>query len=400
MCVLRLNARRRANSVLRTSSRIAAVCAFLGFAAFHVAAQPLTSVEKSTLLGAINAVRANVSPPAQVMPMLVWDSALESLAQGWAQSCTSDGGTLLSHSPIASRTGVAGYVYVGENLFASSVAVNLQQAVNLWAAERNDYNLATNTCSGSTCGHYTQLVWADTTAVGCGRSSCPGLAFPNSLVCNFGPGGNISGLPPYVAAGIVTPPPLVANAGPDQAVVAGELVLLDGTVSTGTSIAYAWSQIDGPPVILNFVGTPPSQPSFIAPGVTTGTVKLTFSLIVTMGGGAMSTPDTVDIYVSAPSVIAGPPGPPGPQGPVGATGPAGPQGPAGPRGVAGSPGATGPAGPTGPAGEGLVRGALVLLPVGATAPAGYTLLGTTSFQLKKPDGGGGPPATFNVYQKN
>lgn len=393
---------------MRISRGIAASCAFLALAL--PAAAQLTTAEKSALVGAINAVRANVSPPAQVMPALVWDNALETLAQSWANSCAG-GPAMLVHSPIASRTNVAGYAYVGENLYASSGAANVQQAVNLWASERNNYDLATNTCSGGTCGHYTQLVWADTLAVGCGRSSCPAFTFPNTLVCNFGPGGNVGGLPPYVAASVAPPAPLLANAGPDQAVVAGELVILDGTASTGTSISYAWSQVDGPAVVLNFVGTPPSQPTFIAPMVASGTVKLTFNLIVTMGGGALSA-DSVDIYVSPPSVIVGPAGPPGPAGPQGPAGPAGPQGPAGPagpqgaagpQGVAGPQGIPGPqgvAGPAGPAGPGLVRGAIVLLPVGSAAPAGFTLIGTTSLQLKRPDGGGGPPSTFNVYQKD
>ncbi|MEO7138026.1 MAG: CAP domain-containing protein [Gemmatimonadales bacterium] len=46
------------------------------------------------------------------------------------------------------------------------------------------------------CGHYTQLVWRATREVGCALNSCPGPAFPNSIVCNYGPGGN-SGGPPY-----------------------------------------------------------------------------------------------------------------------------------------------------------------------------------------------------------
>ncbi|RIL07002.1 MAG: hypothetical protein DCC71_04625 [Proteobacteria bacterium] len=45
------------------------------------------------------------------------------------------------------------------------------------------------------CGHYTRVVWATTELVGCGIASCPGLAFGNSVICNYGPGGNTGGRP-------------------------------------------------------------------------------------------------------------------------------------------------------------------------------------------------------------
>lgn len=53
---------------------------------------------------------------------------------------------------------------------------------------------AANTCSG-VCGHYTQIVWRATLKLGCAISHCPGQAFPNAIVCNYGPGGNPGGRP-------------------------------------------------------------------------------------------------------------------------------------------------------------------------------------------------------------
>ena len=52
----------------------------------------------------------------------------------------------------------------------------------------------TNSCSGI-CGHYTQVVWAASLELGCGLSSCPGLAYGSTIVCNYGPGGNDGGRP-------------------------------------------------------------------------------------------------------------------------------------------------------------------------------------------------------------
>ncbi|MEM6522020.1 MAG: CAP domain-containing protein, partial [Cyanobacteria bacterium P01_C01_bin.70] len=41
--------------------------------------------------------------------------------------------------------------------------------VAAWVAEKADYDYASNSCaSGKVCGHYTQIVWRETTAVGCG----------------------------------------------------------------------------------------------------------------------------------------------------------------------------------------------------------------------------------------
>ncbi len=58
----------------------------------------------------------------------------------------------------------------------------------------------------------------------------------------------------------------------------------------------------------------------------------------------------------------------------------------------------------GPAGEGLVSGALMFLPQGTAAPAGWTLIGTFTQQLSTGTNGrgGGPPQflVVNVYRKN
>ena len=75
---------------------------------------------------------------------------------------------------------------------------------------------------------------------------------------------------------------------------------------------------------------------------------------------------------------AGPQGEQGPVGPQGETGPEGPQGPQGepgPRGPQGEVGPQGPQGERGPQGEGLMAGALLMLPAGSPAPSGYTRVG-------------------------
>jgi hypothetical protein len=88
--------------------------------------------------------------------------------------------------------------------------------------------------------------------------------------------------------------PPTADAGPDQAVKAGDQVTLDGTGSTDpddASVTYAWTQTAGPAVTLT--GADTAEPTFTAP--VTGST-LTFELTVTDGRGRSGT-DTVDVVV-------------------------------------------------------------------------------------------------------
>lgn len=124
---------------------------------------------------------------------LVWDPALAAIAQGWAEQCVDTQAPigLIDHNPNRSD----GYgEYVGENIYGSGGAASGTDAVALWVAEEANYDYDTNTCNG-VCGHYTQVVWATTTKLGCGIHTCPGLTYGNSVVCNYAPGGNDGGRP-------------------------------------------------------------------------------------------------------------------------------------------------------------------------------------------------------------
>jgi len=135
-----------------------------------------------------NQVRANVSPAAATpIPPLAWDQALGDVAQAYAEECN------FEHS-------MGPY---GENLFASSGNTPPAAVVKSWADEVAQYDYATNGCSG-VCGHYTQVVWADSTKLGCGVASCTenspfGAQFPTwqLWVCNYDPPGNFVGKKPY-----------------------------------------------------------------------------------------------------------------------------------------------------------------------------------------------------------
>lgn len=141
-----------------------------------------------------NQVRAAVQT-ATPLPPLEWDPALAQTAAAWAAMCrdTMAPTGLIDHNPNRSQ----GHpYYVGENIFGSGGSATAQQAVNVWAAEKANYNYANNTCNGI-CGHYTQIVWRTTVKLGCAKNTCAGLAYGSSIVCNYGPGGNTGGQRPY-----------------------------------------------------------------------------------------------------------------------------------------------------------------------------------------------------------
>ncbi len=84
----------------------------------------------------------------------------------------------------------------GENLWWSSYSPTPTEVVEGWASEVEFYDYDTNKCDrGKACGHYTQVVWADTAVVGCGKGSCDNGAV--IWACRYDPPGNWVGEKPY-----------------------------------------------------------------------------------------------------------------------------------------------------------------------------------------------------------
>lgn len=142
------------------------------------------------MLAAHNAVRAAVTDANPPLPPLVWDCTLAAFAQAYVNGCPAD------HNPNRTVEGQT----AGENMAFFGGSSTLQPptaVVNLWAAEKSGYDYTTNTCSTSACGHYTQLVWRKTTAVGCGvANGCSGQ-YSQVWVCDYLPAGNVVGQKPY-----------------------------------------------------------------------------------------------------------------------------------------------------------------------------------------------------------
>ncbi|CAG2251435.1 GLIPR1-like protein 1,Glioma pathogenesis-related protein 1 [Mytilus edulis] len=157
----------------------------------------LSTSERDTILQLHNDARNNVQPTASNMQQMTWSSELASVAQTYANKC------VWSHNSARSSQ-ASSFYYVGENLYVTTSSYGyLEKGVASWDNEKKDYDYASNSCSG-VCGHYTQVVWADSTKLGCAVGSCPSMTnlpsyFQNVkfVVCNYGPGGNYNGVKPY-----------------------------------------------------------------------------------------------------------------------------------------------------------------------------------------------------------
>ncbi|XP_011645541.1 venom allergen 3-like [Pogonomyrmex barbatus] len=139
--------------------------------------------------------RPGPQPAAKNMPDLKWDDELEKIAQRWADQCN------FSHDECRDVDRFS----VGQNIAMSSMSssgtesdeTRLNNMIQMWYNEVKmfDRNQISNYKFDVNTGHYTQLVWAKTRLIGCGRIS---YKKPNDwkilyLVCNYGPSGNYIG---------------------------------------------------------------------------------------------------------------------------------------------------------------------------------------------------------------
>lgn len=138
-----------------------------------------------------NCARKTVVPAAAPpLPLLSWSAPIAQTAKIHADRC------VYGHGDDAG---------LGQNIYASAPQGEAQtNAATSWLSEQSSYNYAANSCGSPECGHYTQIVWRDTTQLGCAQTQCSsgspfGSKFPNwtFIVCDYSPPGNYSGERPY-----------------------------------------------------------------------------------------------------------------------------------------------------------------------------------------------------------
>ena len=152
-------------------------------------------VDASAIVAAHNKLRAEVG-----VSKITYSSELAVSAQSWAEHLKQANNCKMQHSSPDGK--------YGENLFWGSAVkwtdgrieeqfISSKQVVDDWGSEKIDYDYTTNDCTrGKMCGHYTQVIWGDSTKVGCGMAICE-ESKEQVWVCRYQPAGNWIGKKPY-----------------------------------------------------------------------------------------------------------------------------------------------------------------------------------------------------------
>lgn len=72
-----------------------------------------------------------------------------------------------------------------------------RMAVDLWVGEKQYYNYTANSCAAKqSCGSYTQVVWRNSSELGCSQANCV-KEMATLILCFYNPPGNYVGERPY-----------------------------------------------------------------------------------------------------------------------------------------------------------------------------------------------------------
>ncbi|CAD5117955.1 DgyrCDS6696 [Dimorphilus gyrociliatus] len=127
-----------------------------------------------------------------------WDDTIAAKAQELADKC------VFEHDLTSNLTGT--FSNVGQNIFAGSGSLDVSYAVQYWFDEKYNFTFGSPCTCSKVCGHYTQVVWSESYAIGCGFKECSPLKNSSNndlyggstahfIVCNYGPPGNTQSCP-------------------------------------------------------------------------------------------------------------------------------------------------------------------------------------------------------------
>jgi hypothetical protein len=123
---------------------------------------------------------------------LAWDAALEQSAQAWADHLAETG--RFEHAPENHAAPEGENLWAGTKLYYGPEAM-----VDAWIREKRYFRAGVfpdNSTTGKVedVGHYTQLVWRATKAVGCAHAASQA---EDILVCRYSEAGNWRGERPF-----------------------------------------------------------------------------------------------------------------------------------------------------------------------------------------------------------
>jgi len=168
-------------------------------------------------------------PPASNMNELVWDDEVAKMAQTWTDQCSA---TPHDTNRKMVKAGHPTGLYCGQNVYNSwssdgpAKSKDLAHAVQSWYNEVQYFNesavdkffLEGGGHTGH-IGHYSQVVWADVSTIGCGYEYRIDENFNNmyreTIICNYCKGGNELDKPMYKIGDAATACP-VDHPNPDD----------------------------------------------------------------------------------------------------------------------------------------------------------------------------------------
>jgi pathogenesis-related protein 1 len=148
---------------------------------------PFSAEEKQEVLDFHNKVRTEVQKPA-----LEWSDELSAFAQEWA-NYLAERGCNIQHRPRGGGKWAQKY---GENIFwGMGRTYTLTDGAKTWYSEKKFWKGGVLSAKNwSKSGHYTQMIWGNSTKVGMGRAICKNGA--TIIVANYDPAGNMMGEKP------------------------------------------------------------------------------------------------------------------------------------------------------------------------------------------------------------
>ena len=131
-------------------------------------------------------------------PNLTHSQSLEDSARSYVATCPT------GHSSSNERNGAGENMFWSGSLDNTAGTVDLESrsllgAVQAWHNEMSRYNYTSGTSNGGEVGHFTQVVWRSTTAIGCAvNTDCDVMPFLGGtkrtvVVCHYDPPGNYVG---------------------------------------------------------------------------------------------------------------------------------------------------------------------------------------------------------------